>query len=98
VSSISVHVDAPEGLPKPFVSLSYKPATTDEFEQLVEALGGPSAFRLSYNGSGAFVMFDDGTTLVHVEAPTDAEPAKPARHPFMQAFEQRIKAASGGES
>jgi hypothetical protein len=45
VPSISVHVDAPEGLPPHSVTVIYKPATADEFERIVEAAGGPLAFR-----------------------------------------------------
>jgi hypothetical protein len=91
-SQISVRVDAPEGLPTPWVTLSYEPATTDEFERIVEACGGPGAFRLGYGRDSVGVVRDDGI-YIHVEAPKDAALPKPDPHPFIAAFAERIKAS-----
>jgi hypothetical protein len=95
-SQISVRVDAPEGLPEPHVTLGYRPATADEFERIVEACGGPVEFKVGYGGDFVYVLRDDGT-YIHVQAPKDAELAKPAAHPFIAAFGERIKAATDGE-
>jgi hypothetical protein len=104
VPSISVHVDAPEGLPPHSVTVIYKPATADEFERIVEAAGGPLAFRAL--GDFAYATLDGGVTI-HLFEPKDAAPPAPAPHPFMQAFAERIGEcrafkekleAAGGES
>jgi hypothetical protein len=92
-SRISVSVDAPEGLPEPHVTLGYRPATADEFERIVDACGGPAEFKVGYGGDAVYVLRDDGT-YIRVQAPKDVEPAKPAAHPFITAFDERIKAAA----
>lgn len=92
-SRISVRVDAPEGLPEPHVTIRYRPATADEFERIVEACGGPAEFEVGYSGDAVYVLCDDGT-YIYVDAPKDAEPPRPAPHPFIAAFGERIKAAA----
>lgn len=95
MSQISVTVDGPEGLPEPRVTLRYTPATAREFDALVEAFGGPSEFSVC----GDFVystpdhVGPDAPLSVHIHEPADAEPPKPAPHPFLETFLSRIHEA-----
>lgn len=77
-----------DGIPedvKVDVLVGIKPATTAEFEAVLEAGGGPRLWTLGYNGE----YLRNGTLgsgpSFHLHPPADAEklPPKPAVHPFL---------------
>lgn len=92
MSDITVKVTAPDGLPAPTLSLSFKPETAEQFEAIVDACGGALEFKIGYGGDSVYTHLAD-KTYVHVEPPKDAQPVRPVKNPFIAAFERRQREA-----
>lgn len=89
-SRVVVSVQVPDGCVAPFkASVAFSPETAEEFEQVVEACGGPAAFTPVSNF--VFAVVDGG--MVHLQRPRAVAELRPIRDPFMDEFDKRIAAA-----
>lgn len=70
MSEITVAVSAPKSIPAPSVVLTFRPATVDEFDAIVEACGGV----LTFGRLNDFVYGRIGEAQVHVNFPSELAP------------------------
>lgn len=91
-SRVAVQVDyrVPLGIPRPSVLLTFEPATADEFDATVEALGGVKDFGVLTG----FAFKNLGTFMAHVMVPKSEQLSSMTRlDPFMDRFLSRVQAA-----
>jgi hypothetical protein len=97
-SAISVTIDAPPGLPPISANVHIHPKTVEEFEAVVEAVGGPGVFRASvYEWVTADLPGD--VRLMLYQPATYERPSRP-QYPFIAEFNERVeqaRAAAAGQ-
>jgi hypothetical protein len=90
-----------EGLPegaKVKATLIGRPLTREEFAAIVDALGGPAAWKVGYNGENLYYDGREGGQPMLLYPPEGYGAPKPLPgHPFIREFGERIQAAKGGE-
>lgn len=88
---ISVKAEIPEGLPKASVNVFFDPVTADEHEAVVQACGGPGAFRIDY-GTGTAWAYLDGFAVC-LRSPMRIEQPVPPEAAFVSEFRERAQHA-----
>lgn len=92
--AITVEVTAPDGLPALKASLFAHPETAEEFDAVVDAMGGPAAFRYYRDSNFATADLNDGGSLyLYQPKSADAE-VRVTRYPFLAEFAERISATT----
>ena len=103
MSQISVTVEQPSGLIAPEIFVQYQPKTTEEFDAIIAALGGPAAIKgvvdnIAQHGGFAYTDIDGAS--IHVQLPTDLAPPPPPpvslSREFSAALREQIADAKRG--